>query len=96
MPSMLTQPTAKIFPAIREEVDNALSIELPLSKGKPARRITWWVSKLTEGTEWSEIDISTQILRVIARVSGRAFVGTGLHRNEEWIDISCNVSHQRP
>ena len=34
MRPILTKPLANIFPAIREEVDNALSIELPLSKGK--------------------------------------------------------------
>ncbi|KAL4970622.1 cytochrome P450 [Aspergillus stella-maris] len=48
--------------------------------------------ELPTSTEWTEVDISTQILRVICRVSGRAFVGTGLHRNDEWIDISCNYT----
>ncbi|KAL4939386.1 hypothetical protein BDV06DRAFT_214358 [Aspergillus oleicola] len=48
--------------------------------------------ELPTSTDWTEVDISTQILRVICRVSGRAFVGTGLHRNDEWIDISCNYT----
>ncbi|KAL4901001.1 hypothetical protein BDW74DRAFT_89620 [Aspergillus multicolor] len=70
----LNKNMTKIFPVMRDEVDVALSIELPISN------------------DWAEIDISTQILRVICRVSGRAFVGTGLHRNEEWINISCNYT----
>ena len=37
------------------------------------------------------------MLRLICRVSGRAFVGTELYRNDEWIDISCNVgTHMKP
>ncbi|RDW89917.1 cytochrome P450 [Aspergillus mulundensis] len=48
--------------------------------------------ELPTSTDWAEVDISTQVLRVICRVSGRAFVGTGLHRNEEWINISCNYT----
>ncbi|KAL4977327.1 cytochrome P450 [Aspergillus desertorum] len=70
----LNKNMAKIFPAMAEEVDIALPLELPTS------------------TDWTEIDISTRIVRVICRVSGRAFVGTGLHRNEEWINISCNYT----
>ena len=52
----------------------------------------FWVIQAYKKSDWSEIDISTQMLRLTARVSGKAFVGTGLHRSEEWIDISCNVS----
>ncbi|KAH8659907.1 cytochrome P450 [Xylariales sp. PMI_506] len=70
----LNKHMAKIFPAIREEVDLASSIELPTT------------------TEWTEIDISAQILLLTCRVSGRAFVGTGLNRSEEWIHISYNFT----
>ena len=49
------------------------------------------LSRANGEKDWSEIDVSTQILRLICRVSGRAFVGTELYRNEEWIDISCKV-----
>ncbi|KAL4779475.1 cytochrome P450 [Aspergillus varians] len=72
----LNKNMAKVFPGMREEVDIALSMDLPASTDQ----------------DWTEIDISTQILRVICRVSGRAFVGTGLHRSEEWIDISCHYT----
>ncbi|KAL9618286.1 MAG: hypothetical protein Q9160_006997 [Pyrenula sp. 1 TL-2023] len=44
--------------------------------------------------DWTEIDISAQILRLICRISGRAFVGNELYRNEEWVDISCKDSYQ--
>ncbi|KAL4894557.1 cytochrome P450 [Aspergillus ambiguus] len=70
----LNKNMAKVFPAIREEADIALSMEFPTSP------------------DWKEIDISTLTLRLICRISGRAFVGTGLHRNEEWIDIGCNYT----
>ncbi|GIJ88793.1 hypothetical protein Asppvi_007720 [Aspergillus pseudoviridinutans] len=42
--------------------------------------------------DWSEITLYTQCLRLVCRVAGRAFVGTGLYRNEEWIDIMCNYT----
>ncbi|KAL2817756.1 cytochrome P450 [Aspergillus cavernicola] len=73
----LNKNMAKVFPAMSEEVDFALSEEFPSS------------------TDWTETDIATQALRLICRISGRAFVGSGstdLHRNEEWIDISCRYT----
>lgn len=42
-------------------------------------------------TGWVEVDPAAKMLRLISRISGRAFVGDELYRNEEWIDISCKV-----
>ncbi|KAG8531165.1 uncharacterized protein KY384_004523 [Bacidia gigantensis] len=71
----LNKNMTKIFPAMRDEIDIALSMDLPTS------------------TDWSEVDLSAQLLRLICRVSGRAFVGSELYGNEQWIDICCKL-HQ--
>lgn len=31
-------------------------------------------------------------MRVVCRVSGRAFVGNSIQRNEEWIQMNCNYT----
>ena len=42
--------------------------------------------------DWSPIQVYPKILRLVSRVNAKIFVGDGLHKNEEWIEISCNVS----
>lgn len=43
-------------------------------------------------TEWTPMKIHPFMLRVIARLSGRAFVGPELARSEEWMDTSTNFA----
>ena len=42
--------------------------------------------------DWSPIQVYPKILRLVSRVNAKIFVGNGLHKNEEWIEIRCNVS----
>ncbi len=42
--------------------------------------------------DWLPVPVYPKVLRLVSRLNGKIFVGTGLHQNEEWIDISCNVS----
>ena len=42
--------------------------------------------------DWSPIQVYPKILRLVSRVNAKIFVGNGLHKNEEWIEITCNVS----
>jgi cytochrome P450 len=42
--------------------------------------------------EWAEIKIGDQILRIIARISARTFVGLPLCRNEEWLHTSIHYT----
>ena len=65
------------------------SIFLPLQVSKPPLHAG--PISANPGEDWSEVDILAQMLRLTCRVSGRAFVGTELYRNEEWLDISCKV-----
>ena len=46
----------------------------------------------TDITEWLPMTVYPKVLRLVSRVNGKIFVGNGLYQNEEWIDISCNVS----
>ena len=45
-----------------------------------------WRLKLS--ADWTSLDIHQTVLRIIARVSGRAFVGLPLCRDEDWLKIS--------
>jgi hypothetical protein len=45
-----------------------------------------------ECSEWTPIQFHLKILRVIALLSGRTFVGLPLCRNEEWIDATINYT----
>jgi hypothetical protein len=45
-----------------------------------------------ECNEWTPIQFHSKILRVIALLSGRTFVGLPLCRNEEWIDVTINYA----
>lgn len=45
-----------------------------------------------ECKEWTSIQFHSKILRVIALLSGRTFVGLPLCRNEEWIDATISYT----
>lgn len=64
---------------------------LPLQVSNPPPHAS--LISANTGKDWSEVDISAQMLRITCRLSGRAFVGTELYRNEEWLDISCKVGY---
>ncbi|CAN8097031.1 unnamed protein product [Discula destructiva] len=95
---MLPQYTFKPFiPRKLDYVNHVILHDLNKNMGKVFPLMREEVSvgmqvDLPTSTNWSEVDISAQILRLICRISGRAFVGTGLHQNEEWLDISCNYT----
>ncbi|WYZ46533.1 hypothetical protein EsH8_IX_000758 [Colletotrichum jinshuiense] len=42
--------------------------------------------------EWTPVKFQPFALRAIARVSGRAFVGPDINRQEQWMDISINFA----
>jgi hypothetical protein len=49
-------------------------------------------SCIGECNEWTPIQLHPKILRIIALLSGRTFVGLPLCRNEEWIDATINYT----
>lgn len=42
--------------------------------------------------DWTEVNINSKLLRIVAIVSGRVFVGPELCRNEEYIDAAINFT----
>ncbi|KAM5437369.1 hypothetical protein McanMca71_001018 [Microsporum canis] len=47
-------------------------------------------TELPECRDWTPITIQPKILRIVALVTGRVFVGPELNRNEEWLHTSSN------
>lgn len=48
--------------------------------------------ELPKGSEWEEVDIHHVLLRVVAMVSGRVFIGPELCRTEEYMDAAINYT----
>ncbi|CAD6569440.1 MAG: hypothetical protein ASARMPREDX12_002450 [Alectoria sarmentosa] len=44
--------------------------------------------------DWLAIQVYPKVLRLVSRVNGKIFVGSGLHQNEEWVKISCNYTRK--
>lgn len=48
--------------------------------------------ELPIGDYWVEVNINQKLLRIVAMVSGRVFIGPELCREEEYIDASINYT----
>ncbi|GJC96681.1 cytochrome P450 [Colletotrichum higginsianum] len=48
--------------------------------------------ELPQSTDWTEVNINAKLLRIIAMVSGRVFIGSELCRDERYIDASINYT----
>ncbi|KAH8651174.1 cytochrome P450 [Xylariales sp. PMI_506] len=48
--------------------------------------------EMPETTEWTEVNINSKLLRVVAMVSGRIFVGPELCRDERYLDAAINYT----
>ncbi|KAI1281074.1 cytochrome P450 monooxygenase [Xylaria sp. FL0933] len=46
-------------------------------------------TELPQCKDWTPVTIQPRILRIVALLTGRVFVGPELNRNEEWIATSC-------
>ncbi|CAK7220709.1 hypothetical protein SBRCBS47491_004279 [Sporothrix bragantina] len=49
-------------------------------------------TEFPECNDWTAVKVHPFGLRAIARLSGRAFVGTSINRKEEWMDTSINFA----
>lgn len=45
---------------------------------------------------WSPVELYPRIVKLMARTSGRTFSGETLCRNEEWLQLNCDVSSLLP
>lgn len=50
--------------------------------------INWLINTI----EWTPFKIQPFMIRTVARLSGRVFVGPALNRVEEWMDVSINFA----
>lgn len=48
--------------------------------------------ELPQTSDWSEVNINSKLLRIVAMVSGRVFVGSELCRDEAYLDASINYT----
>ncbi|KAF9876376.1 cytochrome P450 [Colletotrichum karsti] len=48
--------------------------------------------ELPQSNEWTEVNINSKLLRIIAMASGRVFIGPELCRDERYIDASINYT----
>lgn len=42
--------------------------------------------------EWTEVNINSKLLKVVAKASGRVFIGSEHCRNEDYIDFAVNYT----
>ncbi|KAH8908882.1 cytochrome P450 [Coniochaeta sp. PMI_546] len=49
-------------------------------------------TEFPECREWTSVKLQPFVVRAVARMSGHAFVGPALSRNEEWMDTSINYA----
>ncbi|TQN64190.1 Cytochrome P450 monooxygenase ATR2, partial [Colletotrichum shisoi] len=48
--------------------------------------------ELPQSTDWTEVNINAKLLRIVAMVSGRVFIGSELCRDERYLDASINYT----
>ncbi|KAK4184221.1 putative cytochrome P450 E-class, group IV [Podospora australis] len=48
--------------------------------------------ELPECNDWTSVNINYKLLRIVALVSGRIFIGTELSRSDEYIDMAINYT----
>lgn len=48
--------------------------------------------ELPQSGQWTEVDIQKKLLRIVAIVSGRVFVGPELCRDEKYLDAAINYT----
>ncbi|KAM6485446.1 cytochrome P450 [Trichoderma sp. SZMC 28011] len=79
---------AEIYSAIRQDLSKNLNIVLPLIQDETK----YAFKELKIQSEWTSVNINSAMLRMIALISGRVFVGSPLSRSEEWLDASINYT----
>ncbi|KAH8802448.1 cytochrome P450 [Xylogone sp. PMI_703] len=76
----LAKNLTRLFPDIRDVIDYSLPLDFPECKG------------MYMDLNWTAIQVHPRAVRVVTRISTRVFVGNGMERNEDWLDISSNYT----
>jgi len=91
--SRLTPNLTSFLPIVRNELLFGMEADFPACKGKGSFlfmiAVTNGLSFWTE--DWVAVNVTNVMLRLVARISARIFVGP-LCRNEEWLTVSVNYS----
>lgn len=74
---------------IRTKLTQNLARLVPQLKGELAYVVA---TEFPTCREWTSVKLQPFIVRAVARMSGHAFVGPALSRNEEWMDTSINYA----
>lgn len=74
---------------IRTKLTQNLARLVPQLKGELAYVVA---TEFPECREWTPVKLQPFVVRAVARMSGHAFVGPALSRNEEWMDTSINYA----
>ncbi|PKS11658.1 hypothetical protein jhhlp_001809 [Lomentospora prolificans] len=93
----LSQNLARLVPQLKDELEYITATEFPECKGRkqsPQPTHTGYGScRLTEKLpDWTPFKFQPFSLRAVARMSGRAFVGPSINRQEQWMDTSINFA----
>lgn len=92
----LTPNLASLVDMIRDELDFAMSMEIPETNSKelicrlasrPCIRML-----ISVAIAFQPVDIQDILLRIVARISARVFVGLRLCRNEMWLTTSVDYT----
>ncbi|KAF3482589.1 cytochrome P450 monooxygenase [Arthroderma uncinatum] len=78
---------------LKETIKSKLSrlpIHLKLALSEEATAVIR--EKFTDNEEWHELSIKETIVKIVARVSSRVFLGEELCRNEEWLRITADYT----
>ncbi|RPA95180.1 cytochrome P450 [Choiromyces venosus 120613-1] len=95
----LTQNLGSMKEAQMEETQFALNTEMPqcTTDGcySPTPILICLVRMLIKliMAEWTSVNIYSATLRMVARISGRAFIGLPLCRDEDWLTVSINFTN---
>lgn len=91
----LTPNLASFIPVIKTELDFALSVEVPACQGMRPRHNHVLVPCCLTGVladDWVQVQIYDILLRIVARISARVFIGDPACRNEEWLRTSIKYT----
>ncbi len=79
----------ELFHTIRVDLTKSIGTILPVLQAESSYAIG---AELGSPDDWTAIMLYPKILRLVALVSGRVFVGLPLSRNEEWLQMSTEYT----
>src|SRR3569833_141035 len=79
----------EIFTTVSQDLTKGIAEILPLIQDETRYAFS---KEIGTPTDWKPFPLYPLMLRLVALLSGRVFVGHPLNRNEEWLDASINYT----